>query len=243
MFNRSSKNAKFEAIRELEFENGIISISISSDGHTIAFLDEEATIMNVLSVGDRDDDDQVDSELFVQFMSKLVVRRKERLVIDSDIIELMITTLSLEGNEEYIHGTVHILWMTACSKNGDLMDKALSKFNYLPWLYDTGYDPFDLALELNDSRILDSFAAYFEENDQYLEMTSSKFIQCLKSSSEKMRLLAISLTFVEGVSISNMPGSAYGSEEEFMEFIPSVHFQRDDVAAKYFEQFSKPGLM
>ena len=109
----------------------------------------------------------------------------------------LVNNLKLFDYMKKIHCEINILSLLVISRNPQLLKKALQHFGYIPFFYKDGFDPFMIAIELNHTLVLEEIADYLSENPNFLYcfMKISKFVNTMKTSSERLKKLLLE-TFI-----------------------------------------------
>lgn len=135
-----------------------------------------------------------------------------------------------------IHSSINLIYLFVLSGNPEILRKGLKKFGYKQWLYNERFDPFELAVELNNNQLINEFVHYLDKNPKEMfTMTPKRLISGLSCLNQKYKMLSIKKFLVKGQSPLGLPGNLYGINEEFVEGYKSEVFYRDHDYNKHIQ--------
>lgn len=177
-----------------------------------------------------------ESDILAHCIPQIVFHEVKGFKFRKENIKRLIDYLFPEFQEYTNHGSLHLLYLVVLAGFEDLLLESLVKFGYKPWYYSHEFDPILLALNVDDYRILNSFAKFFTDHpNEIFIMNEEIFIKGLKCSSGFFRQLTVQRFLVPGISIADLKSSVAGSQNSFSLAISSPGFHKDDLFVKRLE--------
>ena len=102
-----------------------------------------------------------------------------------------------------IHGRVNLLLLAVIARNPEPLEEVIEKYGYQPFFYQEGFDPFEVAMQINDNVCLERITDYLEQNEskkQYF-VTHENFIRAMKTSNIRLKQLFVESFMTEPLAL------------------------------------------